>query len=200
MALVDAEPQWIARLRILPLVRRLFAVAAVPHSSAAARDDERMTNHRYVLERNWIGTGGLLNWICLNPSTADDKFDDQSVRKMVGFSKLWGYSQIVVTNLFAFRATLPEDLHRMYARAPLLAIGNENDNVIERWASKADAIVCAWGNLDALGSVRANSVEGHLLKYYDLKCIRKNKSGCPAHPVREPYTDAPLTYRDRIAA
>lgn len=35
-----------------------------------------MANHRYVLRRSWLGDEGVVNFIMLNPSTADDVFDD----------------------------------------------------------------------------------------------------------------------------
>lgn len=68
--------------------------------------------YRYWLERSWEETGkGFVNWIMLNPSTADAEIDDQTIRKCIGFSKLWGYDGMHVVNLFAFRATDPESLY-----------------------------------------------------------------------------------------
>jgi hypothetical protein len=52
-----------------------------------------MSNHRYVLRREWNqNVRGILNWIMLNPSTADDHFDDPTIRRCVGFAKRWGFS------------------------------------------------------------------------------------------------------------
>jgi hypothetical protein len=46
--------------------------------------DERLSNcHRTVLTRQWLGTGGEVNWIMLNPSTADDVFNDPTIRTCV---------------------------------------------------------------------------------------------------------------------
>lgn len=33
-------------------------------------------NHRYILSREWLGGYGIANFIMLNPSTADDVFDE----------------------------------------------------------------------------------------------------------------------------
>lgn len=74
-----------------------------------------MSNHRYTLRRDWLGVGGIVNFIMLNPSTADEIFNDPTIRKCIGFAKRWGFSGLVVTNLFAFRATDPADL-RAWAR------------------------------------------------------------------------------------
>jgi hypothetical protein len=41
------------------------------------------TNHRYILRRFWnLQQYGRINWIMLNPSTADDTFDDATIRKL----------------------------------------------------------------------------------------------------------------------
>jgi hypothetical protein len=151
-------------------------------------------SHRYILSRTWnVQKRGCVNFIMLNPSTADDVFDDATIRRCVGFAKRWGFSGLVVTNLFAFRATDPKDLERMAAVDPVRAIGEENDDTIQRCARHADAIVCAWGNGGSLHG-RDLKVASSLLDEYDLRCIRKSKLGMPVHPVREAYTDAPIMF------
>src|SRR6266478_2655415 len=106
-----------------------------------------MSNYRYVLRRNWLGSGGLLNFVMLNPSTADDVFDDATIRRCVGFAKRWGFSSLVVTNLCAYRATQPNDLWALVnlENARHLAIGEGNTVHIEREAKMAHQVVCAWG-------------------------------------------------------
>jgi hypothetical protein len=155
-----------------------------------------MANHRYVLRRSWIGNGGVVNFIMLNPSTADDTFDDATIRRCVGFAKRWGYCGLVVTNLFAYRATDPKDL-----KALLLtnggfreAIGEDNTAHIDREARMAHLVVCAWGdNVDSMPEyIGRRDVDVMLMiGKRDLYCIRRTKKGNPAHPVRESYTDAP---------
>ena len=106
-----------------------------------------MDNHRYTLRRNWIGDEGVVNFIMLNPSTADDNFDDPTIRRCVGFAKRWGYSGISVTNLFAYRATDPNDLIKLLMTNGgfRLAVGEENTVHLGREAKNAQLIVCAWG-------------------------------------------------------
>src|ERR1700675_2760492 len=110
-----------------------------------------MNNLRYVLRRSWMGDGGVVNFIMLNPSVATDIFDDATIRRCVGFGKRWGYSGLVVTNLFAYRATQPKDLMSLVDHNVGLAIGEENDAHIDREGRMAHAVVCAWGdNCDML--------------------------------------------------
>lgn len=155
-----------------------------------------MSNHRYVLRRSWMGDGGVVNFIMLNPSTADDVFDDATIRRCVGFAKRWGFSGLVVTNLFAYRATQPKDLKTLLATVGgfRLAIGEDNAAHLDREAKNAKAVVCAWGdNCDVLPHRDLDVVE--MLREYDLLCIRRTVKGNPAHPVRERYTDSPQVYK-----
>jgi hypothetical protein len=141
----------------------------------------------------------VVNFIMLNPSTADDIFDDATIRRCVGFAKRWGYSGLVVTNLFAYRATDPKDLKKLLGTCGgfRMAIGEDNASHIDREAKMSHLVVCAWGdNIDSLFEyVGARDMDIiSTLRYRDLYCIRLTKKGNPAHPVREPYTDAPQLF------
>lgn len=164
-----------------------------------------MGNHRYVLRREWLGDGGVVNFVMLNPSTADDVFDDPTIRRCVGFAKRWGFSGLVVTNLFAYRATNPADLMALLKTSGgwRMAVGEDNAAHIDREAKAAKAIVCAWGdNCDALPEYACNRNQDvvRMLHIYDLHCIRLTVKGNPAHPVRERYTDAPQLFVAKLSA
>src|ERR1035438_7161877 len=153
-----------------------------------------LTNsHRLILYREWMGTGGTVNWIMLNPSTADDIFDDPTIRKCRGFAQRWGYCPRVVTSLFTFRATDPSDLRDCakidYARAVGLA-----DGVLIEQAARCNLLVAAWGTHGNLHG-RADDVMQRVLPDKALHCIGLTKHGCPLHPVMAAYTDAPLIFR-----
>ncbi len=155
-----------------------------------------MANHRYILRRSWLGNGGVVNFIMLNPSTADDTFNDATIRRCIGFAKRWGFCGLVVTNLFAYRATQPRDLRSLLNREGgfRLAMGEDNMAHLDREARDAHKVVCAWGdNCDMLPQQAQDVIR--MLSYRDLYCIRKTKGGNPAHPVREPYTAVPLLLR-----
>src|SRR5581483_9586135 len=96
--------------------------------------------YRYSLAR-FFGDGGVVNFIMLNPSTADAETDDPTIRRCLGFAKAWGYGTLVVTNLFAYRATDPAELAK--AGDP---VGPDNDTRLWSEAQLSDLVVCAWGN------------------------------------------------------
>lgn len=70
-----------------------------------------MSEYRYTLHRDVplpldIDDHGHLVWVMLNPSTADDVFDDNTMVRVKGFTSDAGYG-LTVVNLFARRCTRP---------------------------------------------------------------------------------------------
>lgn len=68
--------------------------------------------YRFWLTRVWDESKSLCGWIMLNPSTADHKEDDATIRRCINFSKGFGYGGMIVVNLFAFRAKDKSELKR----------------------------------------------------------------------------------------
>jgi hypothetical protein len=96
--------------------------------------------YRYLLVRELSQQLGCAIFIVLNPSTADSQKDDPTIHKCMGFAEKWGYGQLRVINLFAYRATSPKD---MLAADP---VGEENKYWVDQTLRKNDGIViCAWG-------------------------------------------------------
>jgi hypothetical protein len=135
--------------------------------------------YRYDLRRSWGDDGfKVVNFIMLNPSTADASEDDPTIRRCIGFAKSWGYGGLVVTNLFALRSTDPK---RIYHHAD--PIGPLNNFYIARWAGGADLVVAAWGAhgcingraAEVLHRLRGSGIVPHYLK---LTMI-----GQPRHPL-----------------
>ena len=123
----------------------------------------------------------LANFLMLNPSTADEFKLDPSCARARNYAERWGFGGVIVTNLFAWRATDPGEMKA--ARDP---VGRGNDAAILRAARRAKLVVCAWGNHGAhLG--RATSVLENLRSGgISLTYLRMNGSGHPAHPLYLP--------------
>lgn len=133
--------------------------------------------YRYSLERRWK-SGPRLVFVMLNPSTADEREDDPTIRRCLGFAKDNGFSAIAVVNLFALRATDPTEVPR-HPRP----IGKHNDHHIEvETQNPADTVVVAWGAAgDAYGG-RVSDVVCTIGRD-DLRCLGTTKTGQPRHPL-----------------
>lgn len=129
--------------------------------------------YRYRLGRRW-GEGPSVLWICLNPSTADATRDDPTLRRLIGFSRAWGYGGLRLGNLFALRSTDPHELYR--APDP---IGPDNDDHLRAMAGGVSLIVAAWGNH---GIVRGR---GRVVRsmFPGMKVLGLTKIGEPRHPL-----------------
>jgi len=130
--------------------------------------------YRYTLSRTWNGKKKTILFIGLNPSTANEKIDDPTIRRCINYAQNWGYGSLLMVNLFAYRATMPTELKNV--KNP---IGNDNDLHIIELSKKADLAVAAWGNE---GSLLNRDKEVKIIIPI-LMCLKINKSGQPAHPL-----------------
>jgi hypothetical protein len=102
--------------------------------------------YRYCLWRQWkdlLSPGPMryVQWIALNPSTADETLDDPTIRRCIAFSKAWGYSAMCMTNIFAWRDTDPEKMKLVDD-----PVGPDNNQWLTVIAEDAGVIVAGWGN------------------------------------------------------
>jgi hypothetical protein len=145
--------------------------------SATATFDETR-KYRYHLSRVWDPKGAVVNFLMLNPSTADAFVLDPTVRRCAGFAQKWGAGTLVVTNIFALRSTDPAEL-----RLTANPVGDDNDQAIVGSAEQADLVVAAWGvhgtYLDREKHVR------ELLRDCGVKVsvLLLTKAGHPGHPL-----------------
>ena len=139
--------------------------------------------YRYELWRTWDDSKPYAMFIGLNPSTADETEDDPTIRRCINFANSWGYGGLCMVNLFAYRATQPEDMKR--ASHP---IGNKNDETLTLLAKNAGVIVGAWGN-DGVFLNRSEDVRALIP---ELSVLKVNKSGEPAHPLYLKSTLIPI--------
>ena len=141
-------------------------------------------NYRYSLWRGWNPRRPYALFVGLNPSTADARTDDPTIRRMCGFARRWGLGGIRVVNLYAWRATDPDELkrvtHPVSEPCPLLSTC-DNDVAIRLAATDADRIIAAWG---AWGQpmARVDQVR-KLLAGRTVEALALTKDGYPRHPL-----------------
>lgn len=143
--------------------------------------------YRYSLTRCWDEKRGKVVFVLLNPSVADKFIDDNTVKKCIGFAKLWGYGSLEIVNLFAFRAMNPQDLKS--ANEP---IGAENNRYILDAVKSAQLVVVGWGNNCSMwGKHHQNSQRSHqvlaLLRDHNPHFLAMTKKGHPKHPLYVEY-------------
>lgn len=145
--------------------------------------------YRYSLWRQWSDGDGTCCFIMLNPSTADDVRNDPTVERCERRARMWGYSRLVVVNLFAFRATDPRDM-----KAAIDPVGPYNHETILREAMAARLVVCAWGRDGCFRNRDADVLS--ILRRYDvpLTALKVSKDGRPYHPLYLPYELTPAAY------
>jgi hypothetical protein len=142
----------------------------------AVFSDDRV--HRYLLTRTWDEHKPAITYIGLNPSTADEVTLDPTLRRCVSFAHAFGCGSFHMTNLFAFRATEPDDM-----RAAEDPVGPENDDYILSAAGTSHLVVACWG---VHGAYRERDREVYeLLKraHYRIRCFGLTKDGHPKHPL-----------------
>ncbi len=153
---------------------------------ATGANFSRCRKFRYTLWRRWNDRQALVMMIGLNPSTADARRNDPTIRRAIGFARDWGHGGLIMTNLFAYRATYPTDL-----KATADPIGPRNDEWIRRASSQVDCIVAMWGN-DGSWLGRSSRLKAMLSGR--LQCLKLNAGGEPAHPLYLPALLRPRTW------
>ncbi|QRY48122.1 DUF1643 domain-containing protein [Mycolicibacterium boenickei] len=146
--------------------------------------------YRYELIRRW-DDGPLLEFVMLNPSTADASLDDPTIRRCIAFAKAWGYCGIVVRNLYALRATNPQVLLNYSGDA----YGPRNDEFIV--SNVADCTIAAWGSHAAtLWPETLDTIKILDACRPQLFCLGVNANGSPKHPLYVPSSRTPVRWEN----
>jgi len=107
-------------------------------NNGATFSDDRM--YRYELHRIWDEKKSLLQFIGLNPSTANEEKNDNTISRIIGFTHDWGYGGFYMTNLFAFVTPYPKEL--LKCKDPL----GDNNKWLGEISKKCDKVIFCWGS------------------------------------------------------
>lgn len=166
-----------------------------PHlvcKDAVIRGESR--EYRYQLTRVWDPRLPYCVWVMLNPSTADARSDDATIRKCMGFAMSWKCGGITVVNLFAWRSRSPKAL----LVPGIDAVGPENDHYISLAVRGAALVVCGWG-ATPYAATRAPEVTARIWRHSPRPpmCLGTVKSGEPKHPLTLGYATGLVTFGSR---
>lgn len=150
-------------------------------STAGAVFDQARV-YRYRLWREWNARRPTLCFVMLNPSTADETVNDNTVRGCMKRAREWGYGRLEVLNLFALCSTNPK---RLYVAAD--PVGPDNDISIQETVAVATKgggiVICAWG---AHGNLRGRGeAVRQMLMFRRVvpMVLAVNADGSPRHPL-----------------
>ena len=137
---------------------------------------------RYSLKREWDKSKNKILYIMLNPSLADDKDDDPTIRRLINFTKKFNYGGFLVGNIFTTITPNPKELDKSKG------MSDKNFEELIKLINKVDQIVYAWGS---------SIEEPQLLKKLVLnpKCFGKNLNGTPKHPLYLPSQTKLINFR-----
>lgn len=145
--------------------------------------------YRYTLSRGWglttlARSNGILTVVMLNPSTADATKNDPTIRRVMDFAFGHLFAGIRVLNLFALRATNPDELlhhpdpvgphNDQHLRAALAAAVDADRPVLAAWGAYAGK---KWSAIDRADQVMA------LVPGVRWVCLGTTKHGSPRHPL-----------------
>lgn len=85
-------------------------------------------------------SNSIVGFVMLNPSQADAVSNDPTLRRCSGFAKAWGFRDLKVVNLFAYRAKTPQLLKQA------IRSGKGNDGYLSTLPERVDLIGLSWGN------------------------------------------------------
>lgn len=147
--------------------------------------------YRYFLWREWDPSKNFVTFVMLNPSTADGSVDDPTIRRCIGFARDWGFGELIVVNLFAYRTAYPAEL-----KIQDNPVGPKNDQYIKSATTDSECgkVICAWG---ANGNFwdRDQHVK-EMFRSWGVKpyCLGMTKDGKPRHPLYIPKNVEPVKY------
>lgn len=127
--------------------------------------------YRFVLWRRWDERKPMITFIGINPSSADEFKDDETIRRVISFATTWGYGGVYMVNIYAYIST---DYSKCKKIGSLKNIG-----FVEEYGKKSKTVVFAWGKKPIYDyTIR------HLREWFPkAKCLYKNLDGSPVHPL-----------------
>ncbi|MGF1494743.1 MAG: DUF1643 domain-containing protein [Microcoleaceae cyanobacterium] len=133
--------------------------------------------YRYRLWRIWNRHVPTITFIMLNPSRADHRVNDPTVRRCLNFAQTWSCGGLEVVNLFAYRTAYPQQLKQ--ANDP---IGIDNDHHLKQVFEQSAQVILAWGNQGTWLN-RNQAVLDLIRPQYQPYCLGFTKQGQPRHPL-----------------
>lgn len=132
--------------------------------------------YRYALFRIWEADKGILMFVGLNPSTANENKNDNTISKLEKITANNGYGGFYMMNLFGLVTAYPKILKENFD----IAIG-DNDKHLKEYSQFAKKIVFCWGNFKE--AKERGEIVKKMFPNIQTAYLHLNKNGSPKHPL-----------------
>ena len=139
-------------------------------------------SYRYQLTR---GTDKkVICFLMLNPSIADQRIDDPTIRRCKGFMHSLGYTGLIVVNLFPLVATKPASLYEHIYKLFSLKLTEREKMHLNYAFYISKTIVAAYGVLK-FEELKERAEEVCSLDRFGkpIYALKLTKKGFPSHPL-----------------
>ncbi len=139
--------------------------------------------YRFSLWRIWDESKSLVMFIGLNPSTADEHENDNTIKSVERISRYNGHGGFYMMNCFPIVSTDPSILEGFWASANSYEQNQDtiNRQKLKEIGDKCQAVVFAWGDFKVVKIIHRDK---ELLQLFpNAKALHLNKSGSPKHPL-----------------
>jgi hypothetical protein len=148
------------------------------YSGAHFSEDKRC---RFILWRNWLIRENekdrrIVTFVGLNPSRANDRINDPTIRRCIDFAHRWNCTGMIMVNLFPVVDTYHIDL--------ITTDTTTNLTYLEYAFRQSQKIVLCWGSFKAAALVAPGMVEFiKELRTDNVFTFGFTKEGYPKHPL-----------------
>lgn len=135
--------------------------------------------YRYLLWRQWDGAKPWVVFVMLNPSNADARATDPTLRLCIRIARAWGFGGLWIVNLYGYRTPHPKELEQ--APDP---VGPDNDRHLREYLKKAPTVVCGWGAYPGTARPQREAEVLRMMTALDVEpvVLGLTKVGQPIHP------------------
>ena len=152
-------------------------------------------NYRYRLDRDIQEKGLTFAYFGINPSTADANEDDQTIRKLKGFTLRNGGRKFIIGNPFGLRSTSVRRLSLWDD-----PIGLDNDKYLNEIIKEANILIPCWGNTTKISKNFRYRFEELKLKIFEsnkpVLTFGLTVSGNPKHPLMLGYNTQLIEWKN----
>jgi len=142
--------------------------------ASAGADFSNDRKYRYRLWRIWDDSLPRAMLIGLNPSTANENKNDNTINILIRVMTTLGYGGFYMMNCFAFIASKPELLKHNQ-------LSDEwNNNFLIVTAGECSDVIFAWGSFEI---IKETGRDKELMELFpNALCFGHNQNGTPFHP------------------